>query len=220
MIIKAINLDFYGTLVDWMPIWRRASKQIVEENNLNISSEDFALKWRKNQRILIESKNFILYKECIKLALLDLCKEIHIKNNSYEERLFSLWKGISPFTETKYVLNELGKNHMLGVCSNSSRDFFDICMEKIQTDFHHVLISDETKFTKPHHEIYELAINSFDVTKEEIIHVASSQMDIRGAKNAGLKVCWINRNAENLNDDTPIPDYKISNLKEILTIIN
>ena len=56
MEIKAINLDFYGTLVDWLPIWIKVSDIIVTENNLDISSNDFALEWRGIQRDMLFKK--------------------------------------------------------------------------------------------------------------------------------------------------------------------
>ena len=56
MNIKSINFDFYGTLVDWLPIWTSVSEKIVKENNLAISSKELATKWRAIQRKLIEDK--------------------------------------------------------------------------------------------------------------------------------------------------------------------
>ena len=57
------------------------------------------------------------------------------------------------------------------------------------------------------------------IPKENILHIASSQMDIKGAKNAGLKVCWINRQKEELAIDTPPPDFEIHKLTELLDIL-
>ena len=47
MNIKAINFDFYGTLVDWLPTWIYVSEKIVKESKINISPKDVALEWRK-----------------------------------------------------------------------------------------------------------------------------------------------------------------------------
>ena len=45
--IKAINFDFYGTLVDWLQIWNEVSQTIIESNSLKISPPEFTLEWRK-----------------------------------------------------------------------------------------------------------------------------------------------------------------------------
>ena len=100
-----------------------------------------------------------------------------------------------------------------------ARDLFDICANKLPIIFDKVFISDETKVNKPHPRMYDIAIKNFGIPKENILHIASSQMDIKGAKNAGLKVCWINRQKEELAIDTPPPDFEIHKLTELLDIL-
>ena len=44
-------------------------------------------------------------------------------------------------------------------------------------------------------------------------------MDVKGATNAGLMVCWINRTNEKLNPETPRPSFEIRKLDEIFNMI-
>ena len=219
MIIKAINLDFYGTLVDWLHIWIDVSEKIVKENNLKIAPKEFALEWRKIQRKLFEDKEYIKYKECTTSALNILCQKYQIKNGNYDKILFSKWKEIEPFPEVPDVLKKLKEKYKLAICSNSSRDLYDICAAKLPIKFDDVIISDETGVNKPHLKMYQYAIKALGFPIQNILHIASSQMDVRGATNADLTVCWINRNNEKRLPETPKPRFEIKKLDKIFGIL-
>lgn len=113
----------------------------------------------------------------------------------------------------------LKTKYKLAICTNSSRELFDIAIQKLPIKFDYEFISDEVKVNKPHRKIYEIAIQSLGFNIENILHVASSQMDVKGAKNAGLRVCWINRLKEKRASETPIPDFEIYKLDKIINII-
>ena len=217
--IKAISFDFYGTLVDWLPIWVEASNHIVNKTSLAVQPDIFALEWRKIQRQMLDEKEFIPYKENISSALYLLCNKYKIKNNNYDKILFSKWKDIKPFPEVIPVLNKLKSKYKLSICTNSSRDLFERCMEKIPVKFDSILISDEIKVNKPHKKIYERNTQNLGFPPKNVLHIASSQMDVRGAFNAGLTVCWVNRLSEEKLIETPKPSYEINDLGEVLNIL-
>ena len=217
--IKAINFDFYGTLVDWLPAWIKTAEEIINQNNLKISPMQFALEWRKIQRQMLDKKEFIPYKENISSALDILCNKYKIRNLNYEKILFDDWKNIEPFPETIQTLNKLKLKYKLSICTNSSRDLFDCCMGKIPIQFDFILISDEIKINKPHKKIYKIAIKNLEFNSSSVLHVASSQMDVKGATGAGLIVCWINRLGEKKLIETPKPNFEINALNEIIGIL-
>jgi len=117
------------------------------------------------------------------------------------------------------TLKRLKEKYKLAICSNSSRDLFGICANKIPIKFYYVFISDETKVNKPHLKMYQYAIKALEFPPQNILHVASSQMDVKGATNAGLNVCWINRNNEKRLPETPKPRFEIYNLKKLIEIL-
>lgn len=217
--IEAISFDFYGTIVDWIPVWVSVTTKIVEQNKLSVDPKEFAIEWRRTQRQFIEAKEFTPYKDYIESALSFLCEKYRIQNREYHKLLFSRWKYMLPFPEVLETLKKLKSRFPLAVCSNSSRDFFDICASKLPIRFDHILLSDETKANKPHPKMYETAVRTLGVPKNLILHVASSQMDVRGATRAGLSVCWINRRSEERVPETPSPNLEISKLSELLDIM-
>jgi 2-haloacid dehalogenase len=219
MEIKAINFDFYGTIVDWLPVWEEVCAKIVIENDLKVSPKEFAIEWRSAQRQFIEAKEFTLYREVIRLGLNAVCDKYAIKNKDYHEILYKKWKDILPFPEVPETLKKIRQKCRMVVCSNSARDFMDALLAKLPIKFDALLISDETKVNKPHPKMYALAIDALEVPKENILHIASSQMDVKGATNAGLTVCWINRRKEQRLPDTPQPSFEIHTLDEVLKIL-
>ena len=54
--IKAVVLDFYGTVMNWLPMWRDISELIINRNVLDAEAEDFAKKWIRKQRQIISTK--------------------------------------------------------------------------------------------------------------------------------------------------------------------
>lgn len=216
---EAISFDFYGTIIDWLPVWVSVTTKIVGENNLSVHPKEFALEWRRAQWQFIEAKEFTPYKEMIGSALGFLCEKYRIENRGYHELLFSQWKHMLPFPEVPETLKKLKSRFPLAVCSNSSRDFFDICANKLPIRFDHILLSDETKVNKPHPRMYDIAAGALGVPKNLILHVASSQMDVQGATKAGLTVCWINRRNEERLPETPTPTVEIINLSEPVDIL-
>ena len=68
-------------------------------------------------------------------------------------------------------MKKLKEKYKLTICSNSARDLFDVCANKLPIIFDKVFISDETKVNKPHPEMYSIAIKNFGVPKEIGSHV-------------------------------------------------
>ncbi len=218
MKIRALTLDYYGTLVDWLPVWEAVSAKIVKKNKLKCTPAEFALSWRRAQRWFVEKMPELKYKQVVQKSLNEVCGTFGVQPSGEEQELFDSWKNIQPFPETVEVLKELGKQNKLVIVANSSRDLYDICAKKIPLSFDNLFISDETGVTKPHADMYELAVRFLGIPRSNILHVASSQMDLSGATAAGLPVCWINRRKEKKSPETPSPLVEISSLKELLAV--
>ncbi len=216
---RALTLDFWGTLVDWLPVWESVSSEIVENHNLKCSPKEFALSWRRAGRWYVEKMPQLKYKEMVKKSLEEVCKTFGVAAGGEEQLLFDRWKEIKPYPEVAGVLSELGKKHKLVIVSNADSDLFAMTVKKIPLIFYGVFISDETGVTKPHADMYDRAVKFLGMSRKDILHVASSQMDVCGAISAGLTVCWINRRKEERSPETPKPTYEINDLKELLKIV-
>ncbi len=94
-------------------------------------------------------------------------------------------------------LLQLLKGHVqLGIVTNNfaaeQRDKLDACG---LTEFIDVLVtSEETGYTKPNPRIFEIALEQTQCNASEAVMIGDSwEMDIVGAKNAGIRSIWFNR---------------------------
>ena len=88
-------------------------------------------------------------------------------------------------------------------------DFFDV-----------TVFSDETGFRKPHPIAFKTALYHLDTSPRNAIHVGDLlDTDIKGAINYQMQAVWI-RDPQAQNPGNIVPDYEISEIPEILEIIN
>ena len=53
--------------------------------------------------------------------------------------------------------------------------------------------ADSLKIYKPYSSVYNLVIDKYNLTKNEILFISCNTWDIAGAKSFGFNVSWINR---------------------------
>ena len=82
--------------------------------------------------------------------------------------------------------------------------------------FHGVVTAVSAGAAKPARQIFDVAIREAGVGPEEILHVGDHpETDIEGARQAGLRTAWINRNGERWPDDVPAPDAIVADMTEL-----
>src|SRR5262245_23366883 len=81
---------------------------------------------------------------------------------------------------------------------------------KVWEHFHHVVISEEHGWRKPHPSIFRDALAGLGVKPEEALFVGDSpHEDIIGAKGVGMDVAWVKGHDSALPDGIPAPDYTV-----------
>jgi len=86
--------------------------------------------------------------------------------------------------------------------------------------FQVTVFSDETGVNKPHGTMFEKALSSLDVEPSESVHVGDTFVtDIVGAKAAGMKAIWLNRNGQP-NIGSYKPDFDTRALPEVTRVLN
>ncbi|MFN3476845.1 MAG: HAD-IA family hydrolase, partial [Candidatus Methylomirabilales bacterium] len=81
------------------------------------------------------------------------------------------------------------------------------------------LTADLWEVYKPHPDIYVKSIARLGLEPGKVIHVCRSQMDLFGAKAAGLKVAWINRGCEPLEAYGFSPDWVANDFLELAELL-
>jgi putative hydrolase of the HAD superfamily len=115
--------------------------------------------------------------------------------------------------ETLTFLKEQG--YLLGIITNGRGDFQARSIEElgIKIYFDIILISEIEKVRKPQAEIFQRALQRLNAIAEEGVYIGDHpEVDIIGAKNAGLKTIWKRNSVWGKSSDA---DAIIDDLNEI-----
>lgn len=131
-------------------------------------------------------------------------------------------KVYTPIKDAKRVVKTLAKEFKLGIISNG---FPDVQYRKLkvlgfENLFQCIILSEEIAIQKPDPRIFSKAAVSLGVHLGESLYVGDSyDIDILGAKKAGMQACWFNPNNIHLPPEVIKPDIEIKALIEILKIL-
>jgi 2-haloacid dehalogenase len=82
-----------------------------------------------------------------------------------------------------------------------------------------IVISEEVGLAKPDPGIFLLAVEGLGLQAPEVLCVGdNAASDIRGARRAGLACCWLAPGSARYPPEEPPPDYRISDLRELLSL--
>jgi len=154
---------------------------------------------------------------CIEISNKDILKII----NNYK---FSMWEGIKTFDDVIPTLIKL-KDIKLGVLTNGMDlhqrrkmakagilSFFSGANREIVT-------SSESIEGKPSKKPFEIILEKLGLSNDEVFMVGDRpESDILGANNMGITSILINREKQKFKNNFIVPNYEISNLKELLEI--
>lgn len=214
--IKAVVFDAYGTLYDvnsvvqkceeFFPkkgaeiskIWRQKQLEYSWLNALMDRYEDFWIITGNALCYALEELELEYNEDIIRKIL-----RVYLNLKLYPEVI----EALEAFRPCKLAILSNGTSEMLRELATNT------CLNKHLDE---ILSVDPLKTYKPNPEVYKLAVEKLGVNKEEILFVSSNGWDVSGAKSFGFIVGWVNR----LNKPTEKlgfkPDYKVSNLKELV----
>lgn len=217
--IKAIFLDFYGTVVhEDNEIVKEIAQRIFVTGNAGEQSVISAYWWNCFQSLFQKSKG-----ESFK--------------TQRELELISLQNTIRHFssTEDASVLSNLMFEFWIKpTIFEDSQMFFELCpvpiiiVSNIDTDdiiealtYHGLqpygmVTSEEARAYKPQIDIFKYALKKYALKADEVIHIGDSiTSDVLGAKAAGIDSIWLNRFCKPVPDGV---DTVVTNLLDMLKL--
>jgi 2-haloacid dehalogenase len=136
------------------------------------------------------------------------------------DRLTAAWDALTPWPEAEDTLSRLkARGYALGLLSNGDEDMLRAAAGRFAVEIDHVFASDHAGYYKPHPAIYGLAQRRLGIANGDLLHVAGSGNDVLGARLAGLRCAWSNRNGDPLIDPAAKPDYELRDLSGLLEIL-
>ena len=126
------------------------------------------------------------------------------------------FEDIQLFDDVLPVLNVLQDYYMMGLLSNGNT-YPERC--GLGGYFQFVVLAQDYGIQKPDPRLFEIAIKRAGCTKRQLLHVGDSfQNDIIGAKQAGVRSVWLNRQRED-NEMREQHDFEISSLRELTGVL-
>ena len=127
-----------------------------------------------------------------------------------------------PIENAERVVRSLLGKYKLGIVSNGSAEMQMFKLESLNVLEHLecTLFSEEFGIRKPDPGIFLAAAEELGVAPAQCLFVGNSYRDdVVGAKKVGMRTCWFNRHGEPVPSEVTYHDHQISNLLELLDIL-
>lgn len=220
--IKACVFDAYGTLFDvnaaaqhcagelgdkWQPLANLWRLRQLEYTWLRSLMDDYVDFWQ----ITADALDFAM-------ASLDIAD-----TGGMRQRLLDLYLQLDAYPEVPDVLRTLkAAGYKTAVLSNGSPRMLQSAVDNagIGSELDAVLSVDALKIFKPAPQVYQLAVERLGVTAGEICFQSSNAWDAHAASHFGFRVAWVNRFGQARERLPGAPDVELSNLTELLPILD
>jgi 2-haloalkanoic acid dehalogenase type II len=209
-----VIFDAYGTLLrdDGLA---RIPRQIVADHGLSARMEDV---WRAWTELYFEATQVAPFRTLRQIEahiLPRLLRQFDVGADAtpYVELFFRVTTNVELYPETRDVLSALGPVRA-AIVSNADHEHVAAWNFTLPVEF--ILISEVVGAYKPHRRVFERALEQLGLAPHEVLHVGDSDVDdVKGAKEAGLRVAWVNRNGRARRVDVPAPDFEIRDLRQL-----
>ena len=223
--IRTITLDLDDTLWDIHPVIKRAERSLyawLGENYPRITDR-FTI---EEMRILrddiferfpdkLHDLTFLRYTVLTEAATAAGYTEFLV------DEAFAVFdevrNDIDMFPESRPTLVALAERFTLIAVTNGNAN-----LEKIGIDdlFDHHISAAKAGAAKPARPIFDAAVKAGGASAAETLHVGDHPLyDVHGAKEAGLRAVWVNRNDAAWPDEHTEPDFTVRHVGELLDVL-
>ncbi|MET3549445.1 2-haloacid dehalogenase/putative hydrolase of the HAD superfamily [Paenibacillus favisporus] len=225
MKIKAIFLDFYGTLVheddDIIP---NICQEIKENASEGCEISDIGRYWWKEFSTMFQNSYGETFRSQRELGLLSLTNTItkykaKCDAHSIIQSQFDHWRQPTIYEDTLPFLNEF-KNYPVLILSNIDSSDVLAATQYHGIEVNDIITSEDVKSYKPRPEMFLEALKRHNLSADEVIHIGDSfTSDVGGASNVGIRTVWLNRLNKKKPDGNE-PDFICRDLWEVRDVIN
>lgn len=194
--IKAIAFDAYATLFDVYCM------EALAEEYFPGQGRPLTQLWRAKQveytRIRTMSGQFKTFWDVTRDALVYATRALALPmSDSQRQHLMNQYACLRPFPENIATLEALRAMGLpLAILSNGTHAMLDIAVKYNDMGhlFAHILSADSVHKFKTAPEVYQLAVDAFQLPKTEILFVSANAWDACAATWFGFTTFWVNRN--------------------------
>jgi 2-haloacid dehalogenase len=220
--VRLILFDGYGTLFDQaMETLYQTCQSVVDDLRLDMTREAFLDQWDRYFFPMIRQGDFVTFWDAHVIGMDRVLEDLGVAGESagYVGALFDAFGRVPLYEDVKPALAAI-TGIRTGVVSNADHGHLTSALEKHALNFEVVVSSESARCYKPRVDIFYEALSQFDCKPEDALYVGDSQEDdVVGARAAGLKIAWLNREGAHRRATTPEPDFEIESLAEIPGLI-
>ena len=219
--IRTITLDLDDTLWAIHPVIKRAEQRLhawIAEHYPRIT-EMFGPDELQILRaeVLEEFKEHTHDLTYVRRMVLTRLGEAAGYGDSYVDEAFEVFStfrnDVTLFPETRPALVALRERYALVAVTNGNADLEKIGIRDL---FDGVVSAATAGAPKPESAIFDMAVAAGGASAAQTLHVGDHPLyDVHGARGAGLRAVWVNRNGDEWPDEYQSPDAEVQNVGEL-----
>jgi 2-haloacid dehalogenase len=209
---RLVTFDLFSALIDSRTGASRVLAGIAAEHGWRIDGERLYDEWdRRNKASQRDEPEWIPFAEHCSRSLAATYDELGLTGRPAADAALLLGSvsGWPLWPDVAEGLPALARRHRVGILSNVDDDVFARTQVAALVRDDAVLTSERLRAYKPHPEIYRRALDRAD---GQLLHVATSARDVRGALEAGIDVVRLRRPGHRLDPDGPAHTHEAADL--------
>lgn len=220
--IRTITLDLDDTLWAIHPVIRRAERalyQWLSEHRPRITEmhEPEDLRAVRDQ-VVAEFSSQVHDLTFLRRTVLGRVGSVAGYDDSFIDDAFAVFDAVRNdvelFPEVMPALESLKQRFTLVAVTNGNASLESIGIAHL---FDAVVTAADAGAAKPARRIFDVAVEVGGAGREQTLHVGDHpEFDVDGARNAGLRTVWVNRNADSWPDEFVHPDLEVEHVGELL----
>ena len=219
--IRTITLDLDDTLWAIHPVIRRAEERLyawIGENYPRITEQfEPADIWEMRSEVIAEHGERAHDLTFLRRTVLSRIGQVAGYDDSYVDDAFAVFdearNNVTLFPEARPALVSLRERFVLIAVTNGNANLEKIGIRDL---FDGVVSAAMAGAAKPDRPIFDMAVALGGASAEQTLHVGDHPLyDVHGARDAGLRAVWVNRNGDEWPDDYHLPDAEVQNVGEL-----
>ena len=147
---------------------------------------------------------------------------VAVSDPALRQKLLDLYLQLDAYPEVKEVLTALKDAGLkTAILSNGSPDMLSSAVQNAGLDsvLDVSLSVEDVGIYKPDPSVYQMAVDHFSITPQEVSFQSSNAWDAAGAATFGFRVVWVNRFGQAPERLPDHPDFEVKTLAELPAIV-
>jgi putative hydrolase of the HAD superfamily len=224
--IRTITLDLDDTLWPIKPVIERADRRLyawLSEHYPRIT-EKFS------KQAILEVRNKVVHEHADQIHDLTFLRKTVLgtisESAGYGTRMvddaFAIFDEerniVDVFPDVRPALTRMRRSFTLIAVTNGNANLEKIGLRDL---FDHVVSAAAAGAAKPARHIFETAVRAGGASAEETVHVGDHpEHDVDGARQAGLRAVWVNRNGHEWPEELEEPDGVVEDIAGLAALLD